>query len=242
MAKIETTIEEIKKNGLLLEDYLGYDIQNGESELIVKNGKIYKIIEGVYRKKKQRVMEFLHDESNHLSLEIADLFYEKGLFFSYSRPFYEEYPTLYEVLKSDISLEERKQIDLELIRIYEEFLSYHLVYYDWHSKNGLYKENLKLLDIDSSQMTTAIQFDLKARQNLFHLCIEILLGEDFDYDWNLESRKIKDIVDELINKEEMFLSEMAPLSFSFMKKIIQNYTYLKVEEQKEWLRKRILQN
>lgn len=237
MAKIETTMEEIKNNGILLEEYLGMDIQNGESDLIVKQDILYKIIEGSYRKKKQNIMEFFHDTPNIFPFEIYNLYYENGVFFTYSMPFYEEYPTLYEVLKSNISLAERKQIALELIWTSQNFFAYKIVYYDWHSKNALYKDNLKLLDVDSGQITTAVQIDAKARRNLFHLCIEILLAEDFDYDWNLEERAIEEFINELINKEELFLSRTIPLSFDFMKKEIKKYTNTMVECQKE----RILQ-
>lgn len=234
MARIETTTQEIiNGGGILLEEYLGYDIQNGESDLIVKQDILYKIIERTYHKNKQPIMEFFHDTSGTFPFEIFNLYYENKQFFSYSMPFYEEYITLYKVLKSDITLAERKQIALELMRIYQTFLSYKIVYYDWHSKNVLYKEILKLLDVDSGKMTMALQYDAKARRNLFHLCFELLLAEDFDYDWTLDKRIITDLEDELIGKEEMLLSKTIPLCFSFMEKEIKSYTKTKVECQKE---------
>ena len=107
------------------------------------------------------------------------------------------------------------------------------MYYDWHFKNVLYKEDLKILDVDSGQMTTELQYDAKARRNLFHLCIELLLAEDFDYDWSLDERTITDLENEFIGKEEMLLSKTIPLCFSFMEKEIRLYTKTKVECQKK---------
>ena len=47
---------------------------------------------------------------------------------------------------------------------------------------------------------------------------------DFDYDLQGVERKIEDLVNRLVDKEEMFLSRMKPLALDFMEKEIQNYT------------------
>lgn len=47
---------------------------------------------------------------------------------------------------------------------------------------------------------------------------------DFDYDLQVGERKIKDLVNRLVDKEKMFLSRMKPLAFDFIEKEIQNYT------------------
>ncbi len=60
---------------------------------------------------KRPVMEFFHNQNYVFCPQIFDLYYEtyydNEFFFAYSMEFYEDYPTLYEVLKSDCSLLER---------------------------------------------------------------------------------------------------------------------------------------
>ncbi len=233
MAKIETTLWEIKNGGgVLLEDYLKTELQNSESELIAKEGIIYKIIEQNYRKKKKRIMEMLHDNENTLPVDIYDLYYENHYFFGYSMQFYEDYKTLYDVLKSNISLKERKKICLSLIQIYKELLSYKIVYFDWHSKNCVYGHDIKLLDIDSGDLTTSCSYDALARRNLFMLCLEILHGMDFDFDFDFSEEDIVGLIDTLVPKEEVILSKSIPLDFNFLEKEIKSYTKTKVEYQR----------
>lgn len=225
MARVDTSIGQIMSgNGEFLQDYLNQDLQNCESDLLVSNGEVYKIIAGSLRKSKQPIMEFLHDTNHDLPIDLHDLFYENDKFFGYSMEFYEEYATLNEVLKQDIPLSERKAISLELVKLYEKLLSLKIVYFDWHSKNLLFKDCLKLLDIDSGKLTTNVTYDAKSRRFLLMLCLSILHGIDFDFDSDLNNYDRDSLLEILVDKEEIELSQTIPLDFDFIKKEINGYT------------------
>lgn len=234
MAKVDTTTEQILSGeGVRLEEYLQKELQNSESELFFLNGELYKIIKGNLRKSKCFVMELLHDVQHDLPVDIHDLFYENQKFFGYSMEFYQDYTTLYEVLKQDISLQDRKAICLELIKIYEKLLQFHIVYYDWHSKNLLFKDGLKLLDIDSGKNTQDGTYDAKSRRYLFMLCLSILIGKDLDFDFDFSNSERTELLEKLVNKEEAALSQFIPLDFQFMKQEIESYTSTMIDCKKE---------
>lgn len=240
MAKVDTTIEQIALRGVRLEDYLQKELQNSESELFLLNGELYKIIHGNLRKSKCLVMELLHDVQHDLPINLHDLLYENHKFFWYSMEFYQDYISLYELLKQDISLQERKAICLELIKIYEKLLQFHIVYFDWHSKNLLFQDNLKLLDIDSGKITRDSSYDAKSRRYLFMLCLSVLIGKDFDFDFDFDfsNSERSELLEQLVNKEEVTLSQFIPLDFSFMKQEIESYTSTMIDCKKELVLKR----
>lgn len=226
MARIDTNKEQIiSEGGIYLNDYLQQDLQNTESELFVLNGDLYKIIAGNLRKSKQAVMEFLHDRKPDLPIDIHDLLYEQNHFLGYSMEFYQEHTTLYEILKQDISLQERKTIALALIQLYEKMFQLHIIYYDWHSKNLLFHDDFKLLDVDSGKITQDTIYDAKARRYLLMLCLSVLLGKDFDFDYHFSC---VEVFEKLVDKEEAALSQFIPMDFDFMRQEITDYTSEKV--------------
>lgn len=237
MARVNSNKENIIDKGIFLGEYKGENLQNTESDLVVVDKVLYKLIFGKYIHKKQAVLEFFHDLDYDLPITIIDLLYENNKLFGYTMKFLDDYVTLYELLKSDISLEERKKIALELVKIYEKLLNLKVVYFDWHSKNLMFKNSLKLLDADSAIMTNNVQYDINSRRNLLRLCLSVLNGIDIDFDLELDEREKDELLDKVVEDEEMFLSRMMPLSFEFLKKEINSYTLNKVDYTRELIMK-----
>lgn len=183
MAKINTSYHSLSFNKMLLRNYFNCHLQNGEAELFLVNNEVYKIFESYLATRKQKLMEFLHDNNLDLPISINNLFYENNEFIGYSMEFYKNYNTLYDVLKSNISLKERCDIALELVNIYEKLINNKIVYYDFHSKNILLNKDIKLLDVDSSYYKVDKNYDIQARRNLLLLIITILTGVDFNFDY-----------------------------------------------------------
>lgn len=183
-------------------------------------------------------MEMLHDTNTTLPIDIYNLYYENSHFFCYSMKFYENYMTLYDVLKSNVSLKERKSICFTLIQLYQRLQFYKIVYFDWHSKNCVYNQDIKLLDIDSGKITTSCSYDALARRNLFILCLEILQGIDFDFDLCLVEEELEELICILVPEEEVILSKDIPLNFDFIEKEIRNYTQIKADYQREIILKK----
>ncbi len=235
--KVHTTKQEILKDSVELSKYLGVELQNCESEIVLKDHILYKVIDENFRNQKKPIMEFLHDINHQLPIDIYDLFYENGHFFAYSMEFYEQYNTLYHLLNSSISLQERKQIAKELIQLYKQLLDLKIIYFDWHSKNVLYHDILKLLDIDSGKMTCSSRYDAIARRNLFCLCLSLLIGIDLDFDLRLGEYSQKSLLYELFSNEEVALCETMPLDLAYMEQTIDTFTSTMVDCQKELILK-----
>lgn len=236
MAHIHTSRQELLTKGVLLQDYLRCELQNGEGELRLINGRLYKLFEVYFAYRKQPLMEFLHQQNYSFYFHIFDLCYENEFFFAYSMEFYEDYPTLYEVLKSDCSLLDRKKLALQIVQMYEILLQNKILYSDWHSKNLLYKTDLKLLDIDSARLKSDSYSTKLSRKHLLLLVFSLLNAIDIDYD--LENRGISkaDWFDLLLKpKNEGYF----PISLDFIKKEIERYTPSLVEYRKELILKKI---
>ncbi len=108
MSKINTTVDVLLKKGIPLQDYLNCEIHHSESELLIdKNGILYKIFNEYTLHKKNQIMNFLYSNLKKYNSDILDLYIENNLVFAYSRNFYEG-ETLNELLKEDISLQEKK--------------------------------------------------------------------------------------------------------------------------------------
>lgn len=152
--------------------------------------------------------------------------------------FYEDYLTLYEVLKSDCSLLERKQLAFQVVEIYETLLKDGILYSDWHSKNLLFKNNLKYLDIDSAML----RFNyFNVEDSIFYLlwlCFSILNAIDIDIEYDLEKTGISkyDLFNLLFQSK---VSEYFSLSLDFIKKEVENYTPSLVEYRQELILKKI---
>ena len=231
MAKVNISKNYLKDNGILLNDYNNKEIHSTESELIVIDKILYKLIHGEYIHKKQAIIEFFHDLDCDLPITLIDLLYDNNKLYGYSMNLLDDYVTLYEVLNSDISLLERKKIALEMIKIYEKLLDLKVVYFDWHSKNLMFRNDLKLLDIDSAINTKSVHYDIIARRSLFSLCLEVLIGVDIDFDYT--SLEIDEMLEKISNSEDISLSKIIPLSIDYMKKEIDSYTVDKVDYVKE---------
>jgi len=231
MARVDISKSYIKNNGIFLGDYKSEELHNTESELLVIDKILYKLIHGEYIHKKQAIIEFFHNLSINLPITLVDLLYENNKLYGYTMNLLDDYITLYDVLNSDIGLVERKKIALEMLKIYEKLLELKVVYFDWHSKNLMYKNDLKLLDIDSAVITKSLQYDIIARRSLFSLCLEILIGVDIDFDYT--SLEVDELLEKISDNEEVSLSKIIPLSFEFMKSEINSYTSDKVDYAKE---------
>lgn len=238
MAKIDTSVSEIKMlGGIELSEYYKRELQNNESELFVIEDKLYKIIDAMCRRQKQQIMEFVHDEKHEIPIDIIDLMYEKEKFFGYVMKLYDDYEELYTFLKSNASLNDRKKIALEIVKIYENMLKLKIVYFDWHSKNLMIKNDLKLLDIDSAKRNANVVYDALSRRNMLNLCISLILGVDLDFDYDISERSKNELFEKIVGEEKMALSRIEPLSLDFIREEINSYTINKVDCEKEMILK-----
>ncbi len=233
MAKLEIPKKELYNGGKFLKDYLGQDLFNTESDLIVKDGMLYKIILcDAY--KRERVMLDIDNHKKELPISLKDLLYDNNNFYGYSMTLLEGYITINKLLKSDIDLKLRKSICLEILKISEKLESWKLLYFDWHSNNLMYKDDLQLLDIDSAIYTKSTRNIALARRYLLELCISIIIGLDFDFDFDSRYFVIENrIVEKTINEEEIFLSFEIPLDYEYMKRKINENTPMMVDYIKE---------
>lgn len=235
MAKIDTSISEIRLlRGIELSEYYNRELQNNESELIVINETLYKIIETNLRKQKTEIMEFLHDNPTGLPIDIIDILYENKKFFAYTMKLYKGYEELYHFIKSNASIEERKKLALELVKIYEIMYNLKIIYFDWHSKNLMFKNDLKLLDIDSAKRSNNVYYDAVSRRNLLNLCLSVIIGIDLDFDYDRSAGEKLDILNKIIaENEELEFSKIMPLAFDNIKSEIMSYTQTKVDCKRE---------
>lgn len=233
MAKIILEKDRIVSGGgVSLSDYLGQTIQNSESDLLVIDGKLYKILDGTLARKRKRIMEFFHERKTEFPITLEDLYYEDCHFYAYSMELLEQYQTLYVFLKSDISLALRKEVCLLMIKVIQKLESYGLLYYDLHFKNFMFGQDLKILDIDSTIETKNVQYVAKARKNLLQLCISVLSGTDFDFDSIDFSELKKDsLLNALVLGDDMFFSDIIPLSYDFITHYVEDYSFGLQEEQ-----------
>lgn len=185
-------------------------------------------------------MEFLHDTKHGLPIDLKDLLYENGKFFAYTMQFYKNYDELHAMLVSDASLEERKKVALELVDIFEKILNLNLVYYDWHSRNIVINQDLKLLDIDSAQRDVSVEYCTKAIKNLLDLCISLLIGIDFNDSYGIywEWQK-QQIYEKILLENQNWKDKYKPISLDYIRKEINSYTLTKQEYAKEVIVKHI---
>ncbi len=124
----------------------------------------------------------------------------------------------------------------QVVEIYETLLKDGILYSDWHSKNLLFKNDLKLLDLDSAML----RFNyFNVGDSIFYLlwlCFSILNAIDIDYDLEKMGISKYDLFNLLFQSK---VSEYFLLSLDFIKKEIENYTPSLVEYRKELLIKKI---
>ena len=199
MSRIDCSIDEIKKNGILLEDYLGKRLDNKESKLYVYNENLTKILNMCLRYNRTQIIEWFHSNKKEFPIALNDTLYEFGNLFGYSMKLYKNSNTLYDFLSSDVDLHERKMVALRLVKLYEKLLKNKIYFYDWHSKNFLLEDDIVFLDFDSCEVSRFLSTDKLYRRYLMELCLSILTGIDLDFDLNtskFEAIKLfRDLID-----------------------------------------------
>lgn len=228
MARIDCTIKEIENNGILLDDYLGKSLDNKESELYLYKGYLSKILKKRLREERTQIIEWFHLKKDEFPITLRDTLYEDNLLFGYRMQYYEESITLYDFLSSNADLNTRKNVALQLVKLYEKLLENKIYFYDWHSKNFLLENDIKFLDFDSCETNKTLSLDRKYRRYLLELCLSILIGVDLDFDLDFYGEENIKLFRNLINNEDKNLMREIPLSFDFIKNEINSYTNEKV--------------
>ena len=97
---------------------------------------------------RRKTVELLEMINHPYAVTPKFLLFDKNKFTGYAMDSYIDYKTLD---KNNInSFNERKDILIELIRLINYFENNNFIYYDFHEKNILYKNNdIKLIDLDS---------------------------------------------------------------------------------------------
>lgn len=234
MSKLEKKEIDIRNEGILLEEYFHKKMEcNTESDLILIKDRLYKILK-FHKRRKQNIVEQIYGVSHNLPFEICDLYYDEGIFHTYSMPFYEKYKTIYEVAREDVDLQTRKDIALFLIKLFYEFYEkFNLVYTDWHGYNFLYLDSLKMLDVDSADYDCC--YVKAVKYGLIKLCYFVLSGidieEDIDYYIDLKKLFIP------MNSTIMYSNNICLEEYQIA---IQNCTVSILEEQRGILLNRII--
>lgn len=224
--------DKIKEEGISLNAYLNKRVESKESELVVYQNDLAKILKPQFRCAREETTLWFYEKRKEFPITIKHLLYEKDEFYGYMMEFCKDYITLYDLLWSNVSLQERKRIAHLLVSLSEKLSFYHKCFLDWHSHNFLVKEDMKFLDFDTCTTSTINNLDLD-RRNLFELVLSVLIGIDLDYDLRVEGHKNIQLFYKLLSEK----SEDIFLSYDFMKQEIESYTNEKVCYKRELILK-----
>lgn len=225
----------IKNEGILLNAYLNQRIESKESELFVYQNDLAKILKPQFRQDREENTLWFYEKRKEFPITIKYPLYEKNEFYGYMMDFCKDYITLYDLLWSHVSLQERKRIARLLVSLSEKLFSYQKCFFDWHSHNFLVKEDMKFLDFDTCTRIVKDNLYLD-RRNLFELVLSVLIGIDLDFDLEVDGNKNIQLFYNLLS-ENSELEKDIFLSYDFMKKEIESYTNEKVRYKRELILK-----
>lgn len=229
----------LDSGGVYLSDYLKTTLQNSESDLILKDGILYKFIQTKLAQKMKTIHLIVQSNMNiPLDLDKYILNPLSNQEVGYSMKFYDDYMLISDYLKREYPYIERQNLAKELVILYEYFLSYKLLYLDWHSKNSMIKDHLKILDIDSALLVDDISSDFRiyeksAKISLSILCFSLLLNIDF-FDQSVNSYFIVEYISQKFFQQSSFL-DMDTISSDELIKRILDYSPEEAVKQKRLL-------
>ena len=219
----------IYQKGIELSEYLGEKLCNKESDLFVYEGNVVKIIRKDLIESRKEQIKFFHNNKQYFPIPMLDIYKEEMKIYGYSTTLYENIPTMYDFLWSNVSLKERKKLAMELLKLALKLEKNNLMFFDWHSCNFLVSNKLIFLDFDSCEKFSSYWID-SCRKALLELILSLLNGIDLDFDIINKGRGYTNLLHKLVNIDTF---EELPTDFAFLKQEIKNYTEEKVNFNRE---------
>lgn len=181
----------IAQGGKILSDYLKTNLQCSESNILILDKTIYKFLQILNVNEREDTINHLMKYKDKLPISIEDIIRNPytNIFSGYTSTFYENYDELSQVIHSTMPLEERRQLSIKLVELNELLLNIEVVFIDWHSKNFMYKDQLKFVDFDSGKLFSKINPKLlpiyidASRITVLELCLSLVIGFDFEFDF-----------------------------------------------------------
>ena len=201
------------------------DVPHFESNMYLKDDKIYKIYNKMYRAYRYKYMYLLTDNKFKYACNIIDELFQGDKFIGVRMNYLENFKTLYDIL-NDLDLYQVKIIFNYILEFYLDALNKNFLYWDIHLNNmGFSNEKFFVVDIDSMQYNPSKIHMKYSINNLLCMFYEMCLKTKIRNNY----LNYKDIIFCMCESESYLNNNM---TIDELKKIIDNTTPSDIKEKK----------
>ncbi len=179
MGKIQVSERIITNTYETLDEKINKKLSHRESELYIKDETVYKILNKMYRRSREKFLYVLDENEFENCINIKDLLYQGDKLIGCSTPFIKDFESLSEYLKNNnIDLKTKLEFMKRIRYVIESLLQDRLAYFDLHLDNiGISKGEIIFSDLDGVEDNPTRRFIDGTYYNMYLCYLSILLDE-----------------------------------------------------------------